>query len=577
MNKLKILYCTNDTSKNVIRYGDFFKQEVTKHNDVEVHCLEEEANIKDVINKLHFTPDFIFFDDLVWNKPLHGLKYVNIPKGILFWDIQRDQQKFRRFVYENDIDLIFSFYRDAFKRYFPELLYKFRWLPNHVNIEEFRDYQLDKELDFLLMGAVDEYTYPLRYKIDQGMNGYPGFVHNQHPGYGDYDKEDESKSLVGKYFAMEINKAKMFFTDDSRYNFPIAKYFEVPACKTLLLASGSKELEDLGFIDGETFVEINEDNYLEKALYYLEHEEERMAIIERGYRLVRENHTTVIRAKEFIAYIKEYLEQVDWKYDDGTIRFGTKVLNSGEVMDKVIDALMHKIPYAVISVGATEAFVMAQYHIMPEEEFMNHPEASVAFAKTARGHYHRGILFPNTEARDMAVDAVKICDIVGYNTIFWKNDAGEFTEKVFDYYDIWRKYCFEAYIRRVVMFSQKAKFHKMLEGRKILIVCGYADEVKESLNKILKKDLHFEIVGAVYVNQFEDIPTAKEEMANVDFDLALLAAGTNAIILAGYIKEELGKVAFDIGVGMESLARGYFFDDSDFIKKYIGLDKLMEM
>jgi hypothetical protein len=74
MRKVKILYCTNDTSKNIIRYGDFFKQEVLKHQDVEILCIEEEIDIKDVINKLKFTPDFIFFDDVVWNKPLHGLK-----------------------------------------------------------------------------------------------------------------------------------------------------------------------------------------------------------------------------------------------------------------------------------------------------------------------------------------------------------------------------------------------------------------------------------------------------------------------------------------------------------------------
>ena len=108
------------------------------------------------------------------------------------------------------------------------------------------------------------------------------------------------------------------------------------------------------------------------------------------------------------------------------------------------------------------------------------------------------------------------------------------------------------------MFSQREKFNKMLEGKKLLIVCGYADEVKEALNSGLKAELNFEVVGSVIVNQFEDIPRAKDEIVNYDFDLALLAAGTNAIILAGYIKETLGKVAFDLGHGMESLARGYF-------------------
>ncbi|RAP74348.1 glycosyltransferase [Paenibacillus montanisoli] len=314
MRKLKILYSTFDRRKNVIRYSEFFKQEVMKQHDVEVLFLEEETHINDVINSLNLTPDFIFFDDVLWNKPLHGLKDVKIPKGILFWDIQREQDIFRRFVHENHIDLVFSFYRDAFKGFYPELLHKFRWLPNYVDIEEFQDYQQNKEIDFLLMGAIHEETYPLRDKIAREMKGYPGFVHYEHPGYRNYEEEEEAQTRVGKYFSMAINKAKMFFTDDSCYQFPIAKYFEVPASKTLLLASGSKELEDLGFIDGVTFVEINGDNYLEKALYYLQHEEERNAITERGYRMVRERHTTQIRAKEFIQHIRDYLNTRDnWK------------------------------------------------------------------------------------------------------------------------------------------------------------------------------------------------------------------------------------------------------------------------
>ena len=316
MRKLKILYSTFDTSKKVIRYGEFFKNEVMKQHDVEVVCIDDDIDINDVLNRLNFKPDFIFFDDVLWNKTIHGLKLVNIPKGVLFWDIQKHQEWFRRFVYENDIDLIFSFYRDAFTSYFPELLYKFRWLPNYVNIEEFKDYQQEKEIDFLLMGAVDEETYPLRSIVDKGMSGYPGFIHHHHPGhYHDFDENEESQSLVGKYFAMEVNKAKMFFTDDSIYKFPIAKYFEVPACKTLLLASGSKELEDLGFIDGETFVEINEHNYKEKGLYYLEHEEERKAITERGYQMVRERHTTAKRAQEFISCIRNY-----WRKSTGSTK-----------------------------------------------------------------------------------------------------------------------------------------------------------------------------------------------------------------------------------------------------------------
>ena len=67
------------------------------------------------------------------------------------------------------------------------------------------------------------------------------------------------------------------------------------------------------------------------------------------------------------------------------------------------------------------------------------------------------------------------------------------------------------------MFSQKEKFYEMLAGRKIVIVYGFADEVKETLNRQLKDGLNFEIVGTVNVNRFEDIPRAKEELAKYRF------------------------------------------------------------
>ena len=71
------------------------------------------------------------------------------------------------------------------------------------------------------------------------------------------------------------------------------------ACNTLLLATASKELFDLGFIPGEHFVPIDEDNFEEKAQYYLEHESERLKIAQQGYEMVREKHSTVKRAADF--------------------------------------------------------------------------------------------------------------------------------------------------------------------------------------------------------------------------------------------------------------------------------------
>jgi spore maturation protein CgeB len=106
---------------------------------------------------------------------------------------------------------------------------------------------------------------------------------------------------------MEINRAKIFFTCDSIYKYPVNKYFEVLACKTLLLASDSPELYDLGFRSGDNFVAINKHDFLEKAEYYLRNDDERKRIANNGYMLVRKRHSTATRAKELTKMIIKIL------------------------------------------------------------------------------------------------------------------------------------------------------------------------------------------------------------------------------------------------------------------------------
>lgn len=248
-------------------------------------------------------------------------------------------------------------------------------------------------------------------------------------------------------------------------------------------------------------------------------------------------------------------------------------LTSEELLDKIIESLNQKKPLSVISVGHTESFVMAQYSVFPETYFMNHDEAKVANKGIKSGHEHRGIRFPNIKARDEAVEAVRKADIVGYITVL---PAGVVAEKVFEVNNINPKYIFDAYLRRVIMFSQKEKFKEMLRGRKILLISSIAEEVRNGLDLDLKRRLGFEIVGTIGILEYEEIPTVKQKIAHYDFDLCLLAAGINAVILAPYIAETYGKVAVDLGSGLKSLATGEI-SMTNWLTKRVGLDRIMKM
>ena len=253
------------------------------------------------------------------------------------------------------------------------------------------------------------------------------------------------------------------------------------------------------------------------------------------------------------------------------------VLSSGELMDKILTALDRRKPCPVVSLGASETFVLAQETVLTYRQIIRHAEAEVANKGVKRGHEHRGIRFPNLTARDDLAKALRKIDIVGINLKLHDLHSGLLTEKVLKYYNLTPTYTFEAYIRRVIMFSQKEKLEQMLKGRRIIIICGYADEVAAALNKNLRDKLRFTIVKAIKIHEFEELPRVKREIQVLDFDLALLAAGLNAIILAAYIATVKGKVAFDIGQGMESFITGQIVDENGFLSSTIGILNLLAL
>ena len=256
------------------------------------------------------------------------------------------------------------------------------------------------------------------------------------------------------------------------------------------------------------------------------------------------------------------------------VSFQTPWLNSAQLMHKIWLALEKRQGLSVVSIGQTEAFVMAQYVLFSEEEFLSHREAEIANQGSREGFMHRGIRFPNVAARDEAVEAVKKADIVGYNTI--EPVARDLTEKVFALHQIHPRFYFEAHLRRVLMFSQKERFERILAGRRILLIGALAPQAALVLNTKLKRRLGFEIAAAIPLYEFEEIPWVKEQIARYNFDLCLLGAGVNAVILSLYIARHLGKVAVDLGSGMESLITGKIVTDS-FINEVIGLDRLLQM
>jgi Glycosyl transferases group 1 len=302
LNTLNLLFITKDRSQRLERSSFYLSQELSKL--VNLIIWSENGHIQDILKKIQARPDFILLNDYKdeYRPFVRGLETLTVPHGIIMHDMHYKLAKREMLIQKEKPSLIFSHYRDAFKKWFPNHADKLVWFPHHVPSDIFRKYHVPKDIPLLLIGATFPHLYPFRHMITQKLSQNPHFVHHSHPGYG-YVR----KGLAGENYAREISRAKIFLTCDSIHHFPLLKYFEVLACGTLLAAPGSQELKDLGFIDGKTFVEINEVNFKEKIDYYLNNKILCDPIIQNGIELIWKRHTTAIRAKEMVQIIQQFI------------------------------------------------------------------------------------------------------------------------------------------------------------------------------------------------------------------------------------------------------------------------------
>lgn len=303
-NMIHILFIAKDTSRILNKSFHYLEQELNKM--IHLTIWRKPGHIDYILKQLPYRPNFILLlndIDKQMSPVIKGLSHTNIPTGLFVNDVHRFVNLRRNYIAKNNITHLFTVVRNKFIDIYPEYRNKIEWLPHFVNTELYKDYGLTKDINLLMMGAVND-IYPLRKKIVKTYEGSLNFVYHKHPGYRSFSKSEEDKHFIGHRYAQELNRAKIVFTSPSVFYYPVRKYFEVLACRTLLLAPTFCELEDLGFIPGYHFVAIDKDNFIEKATYYLNNKKERQKIANQGYLFIRQNHSVKHRTIQLIDKIK---------------------------------------------------------------------------------------------------------------------------------------------------------------------------------------------------------------------------------------------------------------------------------
>ncbi|MDQ6418338.1 glycosyltransferase [Paenibacillus sp. LHD-117] len=305
---LRVLMLVKRFADQMPKHSHKFDMLTAIEQVADVHYWHKDGNILDILDQMPERPDVIFHYDIEWHNAfapsIANLNKVNILKACYVLDVHYYPAGRRDYFSKKaKPDLIFSASKYPFLKAFPDTEPRFRWLPFGVNPSVIKDYGLPKNVDYSLMGLMDQ-KYPFRHETLKQMAGCKGFVHYRHPGHL---ASHRPGLFVQEKYASAINGSMISFTCGSSLRIPVAKFFEIPGCRTLMLAESNPDIEELGFRDGDNFVACNRTDIRELALRYRADEAARQAITDCGHDFIHAGHTNGHRAAEFVAAVKDAL------------------------------------------------------------------------------------------------------------------------------------------------------------------------------------------------------------------------------------------------------------------------------
>ncbi len=259
-------------------------------------------------------PDFIFC-----YKPytVKGFSNTSIPTAVSYMEMGSFYHPISytiREILENRIDLVFCYHQNEM-RYpeFKELPCVMVHNPHCVEVSIFKDYHLPKDVDVLLVGAIHPVQYPLRARLAKLIAGirtdkqFSGYRIGIWPHAGKrIPNASDNRQMVE--YAKGLNQAKICLTCSGAERSRYAKYAEIPACRSLLMADLPGEDHSF-FKQFMAIIDMAEpDEAIKgKILYFLTHDKEREELAGLGYNLTRSRYSQEHYADIFIKAVSDFL------------------------------------------------------------------------------------------------------------------------------------------------------------------------------------------------------------------------------------------------------------------------------
>lgn len=236
---------------------------------------------------------------LTWAVPYHnrpglipGLLDLNINTKLIMWsgDLQcygnKECLENKLRVFER-CDLIISQTNEYFTKTYPQYVFK-----NKIMLHFFSPHYRYVQLPFnntpimkcLLSGSRNSGVYTFR-----------EFIINSRCKEVDY----RPPHFVGDNYAKLLHSYFCGVATSSIFNYVLAKYFEIPATGSLLLADETEDLKISGLVPYKHYVPITKDDVFIKISECLRNPDDYNGIRKEGMNFVRKNHSVINRVDQF--------------------------------------------------------------------------------------------------------------------------------------------------------------------------------------------------------------------------------------------------------------------------------------
>lgn len=343
---MRIIYLSADMS----RYSAaFYQQDVMDALQTQHHVFfygpgfplyDSSDAISDVISKSPFGEPNLICVGHAWltdspqadvdRHPKINLSRLSVPKVMIINKEYTNLDGKLDYIVDNNIDMVFTHHHDI-QYYEEKTRTKFVFWPFAVDPDKFRDFGLDKAYDLVFTGLLRNPTIPeqqsdVRVRVQKRLFYSLGELRLlQRPKYRRYKffwhaypasnwaarvslVIHDDKRLPPSQYSRLLNASRVCFNALSPLDLVTTRYYESMAAKCLCLCPRSPVYKGL-FEDRRQCVMFESDlsDFDEKLFYYLDHEDERQAIVEEAYRHVRDNHTWGKRIEQFTAAVQPLL------------------------------------------------------------------------------------------------------------------------------------------------------------------------------------------------------------------------------------------------------------------------------